>query len=232
LNSSNKLLVVDDDIAFLKVMEEMLKDHYEVSLAKSGHQAVRFLEKSRWPDMILLDIVMPDMNGFETLLRLRAMNQDAKVPIIYLTGLGGTDSEAHGLRLGAVDYIRKPVAKDVLLARISIHLSLARSDRQLDILKKNQAEAGGFHPDGLLQMEQLLTKTEFAVAMLVAQGYTNGEIGRDLNYSPAYVKKVVSRILARLDIGKRSEVKHFFSADVPNNQCSWGRRPHFGTSSP
>lgn len=217
MDSSNKLLVVDDDIVFLKVMEEMLKEHYAVSLAKSGQQAVRFLEKSRWPDLILLDIAMPDMDGFETLLRLRAMNRDTTVPIIYLTGLGGTDSEAYGLRLGAVDYIRKPVAKDVLLARIAIQLSFARSRRQLDILKKNQAEAGRFHPDGLLQMEQLLTKTEFAVAMLVAQGYTNEEIGRTLSYSPAYVKKVVSRVLARLDIGKRSEVKRFFSADVPKN---------------
>ena len=78
-------------------------------------------------------------------------------------------------------------------------------------------EIGGFDPESLLQMEKLLTRTEFSVAQLVAQGYTNVEIGRILNYSPAYVKKVVSRIFTRLDIGKRNEVKRFFLVNDSKN---------------
>jgi DNA-binding response OmpR family regulator len=210
VNSKNKIFVVDDDITLLKVMEELLMEYYEVSLAKSGHQAVRFLEKGGQPDLILLDIDMPDMDGFETLLKLRAVKSETEVPVIYLTGLCNSDSEAYGLCLGAVDYIRKPVVRDVLLARISLNLTHAQNRRQLDMLKKNQAGIGGFQPDKLLQMKQRLTKTEFAVATLVAQGYTNEEVSRMLNYSPAYVKKVVSRVFDRLDIGKRSEIKPFF----------------------
>lgn len=210
MNSLNHLLVVDDDILFLKIMEEMLKEHYAVSLAKSGRQAVRFLEKGKWPDLILLDIDMPEMDGFETLLNLRGLSLDKKTPVIYLTGVDRTDSEAYGLRLGAVDYIRKPVVKDVLLARIAIQLSHERSHRQLAVLLNKQVKADGVQPESLLQMEQVLTQTEFSVAMLVAQGYTNEEVGRTLNYSPAYVKKVVSRIFARLDINNRREIKRFF----------------------
>jgi len=93
---------------------------------------------------------MPDMDGFETLLKLRAVESEA--PVVYLTGLSGADSEVRGLRLGAVDYIKKPVAKDVLLARISLHLAQAQSLYQLDVLKKTQGNTGGLQPDKLLQM--------------------------------------------------------------------------------
>lgn len=211
MNAKDRILVVDDDIILLKIAEELLKEHYEVSLAKSGRQAVRFLEKGGHPDLILLDIDMPDMDGFETLLKLRAVKAKTEVPVVYLTGLAGSGNEVQGLQLGAVDYIKKPVVKDVLLARIALRLTQAQSRRQLDVLRKNQGNIGGLQPDKLLQMEQRLTPTEFAVATLVAQGYTNEEIGRRLNYSPAYVKKVVSRVFDRLNIGKRSEVKRFFT---------------------
>lgn len=211
MHQRSKIFVVDDDIMLLKVMEELLKEYYEVSLAKSGPQAVRFLEKGGSPDLILLDIDMPDMDGFETLLQLRAVNAKTEVPVIYLTGIVSPDSEAYGLRLGAMDYIKKPVVKDVLLARISLQLNHAQRRCQLDMLRENQTGIGGLQPDKLLTMQQRLTKTEFAVATLVAQGYTNEEISRLLNYSPAYIKKVVSRVFDRLDIGKRSEVKLFFT---------------------
>ena len=201
MNAKDRILVVDDDIILLKIAEELLKEHYEVSLAKSGRQAVRFLEKGGRPDLILLDIDMPDMDGFETLLKLRAVKAKTEVPVVYLTGLAGSGNEVQGLQLGAVDYIKKPVVKDVLLARIALRLTQAQSRRQLDVLRKNQGNIGGLQPDKLLQMEQRLTPTEFAVATLVAQGYTNEEIGRRLNYSPAYVKKVVSRVFDRLNIG-------------------------------
>lgn len=209
--SKDRILVIDDESAFLKMMEELLKEQYEVSLAKSGRQAVRFLEKNRHPALILLDIDMPDMDGFETLLKLRAVESEPEMPVIYLTGISGSDSEVQGFRLGAVDYIKKPVARDVLLARISHHLAQAKSLHKLDVLRKSQGRTGGLQPDKLLQMEEFLTKTEFAVATLAAQGYTNDEISRMLNYSRSYVKKVVSRVFDRLDICKRSEVKRFFT---------------------
>ncbi|CVK18701.1 response regulator transcription factor [Sporomusa sphaeroides] len=210
MHQKGKLFVVDDDIILLKVMEELLKEYYEVSLAKSGPQAVRFLEKGGSPDLILLDIDMPDMDGFATLLKLRALNAGREVPVVYLTGLTDAGSEAYGLQLGAVDYIRKPVVKEVLLARIALHLDNAEKRRQLELFKEQHLGSGGLQADKMLAMKQLLTKTEFTVAALVAQGYTNDEISRLLNYSPSYIKKVVSRLFDRLDISKRSEVKRFF----------------------
>lgn len=206
----SKILVVDDDIILLKIMEELLKEYYEVSLAKSGLQAIRFLKKNGNPDLILLDIDMPDMDGFETLLKMHAISSEMEVPVIYLTGITSSDSELRGLQLGAVDYIRKPIVKDVLLARISLHLSNACNRNQLRLLRENQTGIGGLQLEKLLTMKQQLTNTEFSVATLVAQGYTNKEIGRLLNYSPTYIKKVVSRVFDRLDISKRSEVRHFF----------------------
>ena len=113
---------------------------------------------------------------------------------------------AYGLRLSAVDYIRNPVVKEVLLARLALHMDNADKRLQLKLLKEQQTGAGGVQPDKLLHMKEFLTKTEFSVALLVARGYTNDEIGKLLNYSAAYVKKVVSRVFDRLDIDKRGEV--------------------------
>lgn len=210
MTRKRKIFVVDDDIALLIVMEEWLREEYEVSLTKSGDQAVRYLERGGSPDLILLDIDMPGMDGFETLLKLRVPGDRTEVPVIYLTGLADSDSEAYGLRLGAVDYIRKPVVRDVLMARISLQLDNADQRRQLNLIKEQQAGSGGVQPDKMLRMKESLTKTEFSVALLAARGHTNDEIGRLLNYSSAYVKKVVSRVLDRLDIEKRSGIKQFF----------------------
>lgn len=210
MSAKEKILAVDDDIAMLRLTEALLVEHYEVSLAKSGRQAVRFLEKAGCPDLILLDIDMPDMDGFETLLKIRESEKGGEIPIIYLTGLELAGCEARALTLGAVDFIRKPVEKDVLLARIALRLEQAKNRLELDVLRDNRESIGGLNPEKLLEMSQRLTKTEFAVAKLVAQGYTNEEISQQLSYSSAYVKKVVSRVFDRLDISRRSEVKRFF----------------------
>ncbi len=210
MTTKGEIFVVDDDIGLLTIIEELLREEYEVSLAKSGVQAVRFLEKGGSPDLILLDIEMPGMDGFETLLTLRSSEAGSEIPVIYLTGIIDADSEARGLRLGAVDYIRKPVTKEVLLARLDLHLDNARKRRQLKLVETQQLNVGGVQPSKLLHMQERLSQTEFAVALLVARGHTNDEIGKQLNYSPAYVKKVVSRLFDRLDIDKRSAIKGFF----------------------
>ena len=211
MSKKEKILAVDDDIALLRLTEALLAEQYDVSLVKSGRQAVRFLEKAGSPDLILLDIDMPDMDGFETLLKIRASEKGGDVPIIYLTGLELAGCEARALTLGAVDYIRKPVEKDVLLARIALRLKQTKNRLELDDLKENLESLGGLNPEKLPEMAQRLTKTEFTVAKLVAQGYTNEEIANKLCYSPGYVKKVVSRVFDRLDISRRSEVKRFFT---------------------
>lgn len=210
MNPKAKILAVDDDIALLKLTEALLNERYEVSLAKSGQQALSYLSRMGCPDLILLDIDMPDMDGFETLLKLRESENGRSVPVIYLSGLSSPGCEAKALKAGAVDFISKPIQKDVLTARIELRLSQTKAQKKLELLLENKNKLGGLDPEKLSYMESLLSKTEFAVASLAAQGYTNEEIGGTLSYSPAYVKKVVSRVFDKLDISKRGELKGFF----------------------
>ncbi len=153
-----KILVVDDDIALLKLTEALLKECYELSLAKSGQQALSYLSRMGCPDLILLDIDMPDMDGFETLLKLRESEKGRSVPVIYLSGLNCPDYEAKALNTGAVDFIKKPIEKKVLTARIELRLSQTKARKKLELLLENKERLGGLDPEKLSNMESLLSK--------------------------------------------------------------------------
>ena len=194
-----KVMVIDDDVLLLKMAAELLDEDYTVSLARSGTLALAILQKGFLPDIILLDISMPVMDGYQTLKRVKALEGLEQIPVIFLTGMIDSDEEIKGLEAGAVDYIRKPFVKEVLLTRIHVHLANARLLREKNTLDE----------DKLGMLDETLTEAELKVARLLAQAYTNEEIGRTLNYSVAYVKKIVSRILKKLDIKSRSEIKRF-----------------------
>ena len=107
----NHILIIDDDLMLLKTAEEILSDQYNVSVAKSGIQALNLLNKNIIPDLILLDIDMPQMDGYETLEEIKKISGCELIPIIFLTGFSEMDYEVRGLKAGAVDYIVKPFAK-------------------------------------------------------------------------------------------------------------------------
>jgi putative two-component system response regulator len=119
-----KILVVDDNAASLKQIGAYLTGSYSFSMAKSGEQALRICEASR-PDLILLDIDMPDMDGFEVIEKLKARPFLERIPVIFLTGSNDIETEARGLQTGARDFIKKPVEKDILLHRLSLHLRIS-----------------------------------------------------------------------------------------------------------
>lgn len=206
MNQPFRLMVIDDDVSLLKTLENMLMTQgYVVSLAKSGKQALNALSKGNTPDLILLDIAMPDMDGYATFKEIKAIQN---VPIIFLTSMEDMQAELAGLELGAIDYITKPFVKDILLARIKNHLQHIRklqheaiSDAQITVK---------FDDNKLKEMETLLTESEFKVAKMIALGYTNQEIAEELNYSYGYVKKIAYRIFDKLQIGKRNEIRQFF----------------------
>lgn len=126
------ILLVDDNVANLRIAHSLLNETYKVSLTKSGKQALEFCEKNL-PDLILLDIHMPDMDGFETIKRLKANERTAKIPVIFLTATANnTDIEVRGFECGAVDFIVKPFAKSIVLRRIDTHLQLAGHQQQLE----------------------------------------------------------------------------------------------------
>ena len=99
----NHILIIDDDLMLLKTAEEILSDQYNVSVAKSGIQALNLLNKNIIPDLILLDIDMPQMDGYETLEEIKKISGCELIPIIFLTGFLEMDYEVRGLKAGAVD---------------------------------------------------------------------------------------------------------------------------------
>lgn len=115
------ILMVDDVSTNLKCVEEVLRDWYKLSMVKSGVQAFQFMEKVI-PDMILLDINMPDMNGYEMLEKLNCNSQLKDIPVVFLTADIDMESEEKARKLGAVDYLKKPFDPKEMLKRISIIL--------------------------------------------------------------------------------------------------------------
>jgi DNA-binding response OmpR family regulator/DNA-binding CsgD family transcriptional regulator len=121
------VLVVDDSPDTLKMLTDALEDAgMTVLVAVDGQQALSMIEKVA-PDVILLDAVMPGMDGFETCRRLKSNDAVTHVPVIFMTGLSETEDVVHGLEAGGVDYVTKPIVPDELLARIRVHLGNARA---------------------------------------------------------------------------------------------------------
>ncbi|KAB1440416.1 response regulator [Candidatus Galacturonibacter soehngenii] len=115
------ILVIDDMLTNLKIVESFLKPYYKVSLVKSGEQALKFMEKNR-PDLILLDIQMPGMDGFETIQRLKENPDDRNIPVLFLTSQEDIDSRMRGFQLGATDFILKPFMPEMVLKVIAARL--------------------------------------------------------------------------------------------------------------
>jgi putative two-component system response regulator len=119
-----RILVVDDNLLTLKQLEAHLAQHYEVILAKSGNTALQICKCER-PDLILLDVLMPEMDGFQVMAALNRNPSLARIPVIFLTGDKDSDTELRGLELGAMDFITKPVNKTILFPRIELHLKFS-----------------------------------------------------------------------------------------------------------
>lgn len=118
------ILVVDDTPDNLLLMTDLLKDRYRVKAANSGEKALRVLQGGSLPDLILLDVMMPGLSGHEVAGQLKHDPRTCDIPIIFLTALAAIEDEIHGLELGAVDYITKPISPPLVLARVDTQLKL------------------------------------------------------------------------------------------------------------
>ena len=145
------VLVVDDSPDNLALIVELLRPHYKVKVAASGARALKIVRSDAPPQLVLLDIMMPEMDGYEVCRQLKADAATRNIPVIFLTALTQVEDEARGLALGAVDYITKPVSPPILLARVKNHLALqalhdldvrrlAQLTREKELLEKEQAE--------------------------------------------------------------------------------------------
>ncbi|MCB1727381.1 MAG: response regulator [Gammaproteobacteria bacterium] len=125
------VLIVDDVAENLSVLHELLSPEFKVQAAKSGERALRLVASSPLPDLILLDVMMPDLDGYQVFERLRGDPRTRDIPVIFLTAMDGVEAEMRGLELGAADYITKPIVLPVLLARVRTQLELKRTRDQL-----------------------------------------------------------------------------------------------------
>lgn len=127
VDSRPKLLLVDDEPTNLQVLRQILQDDYRLFFAKDGDKALEMAARER-PDLILLDVMMPGMTGYEVCTRLKQDEMTVATPVIFVTALADVDDEARGFEVGAVDYITKPVSPPIVRARVRTHLSLVRVD--------------------------------------------------------------------------------------------------------
>lgn len=121
------LLIVDDAVENLTVLDALLSPHYQVLAATSGEAALRIATSARPPDMILLDVMMPGMDGYAVFDHLRASPATCGIPVIFVTAMESTEAELRGLNTGAVDYITKPIIPSILLARVRTQLELKQA---------------------------------------------------------------------------------------------------------
>lgn len=142
-NNQASILVVDDTPANLTLMTGLLQDDYQVRAAISGEKALQIANSDHPPDLILLDIMMPQMDGYEVCRRLKAEAATRDIPVIFLTAMSESQDEEKGLSLGAVDYITKPISPSITLARIQTHITLYQQKKAL--IESQRALAAELH---------------------------------------------------------------------------------------
>jgi sigma-B regulation protein RsbU (phosphoserine phosphatase) len=140
LSNAPKILIVDDDAVSRNVMKGLLEaEGFRTIAAADGH-AARLLSRTALPDLILLDVVMPDESGFETCALLKSDPKTAGIPVIFLSALDDVKSKVKGLKIGGVDYISKPVYGEEVLARVRIHLRIRETDLAVEQEQRTRIE--------------------------------------------------------------------------------------------
>jgi putative two-component system response regulator len=182
------LLIVDDSPENLTVLGELLSPHYRVRAATSGARALELALQAP-PDLILLDVMMPGMSGYEVLERLRAAPATREIPVIFATAMTATEDERRGLALGAVDYVTKPLRPSIVLARVRTHLELkAARDRLRGDNVALEAEVGRRTHEALVIQEMTIR----ALARLAET--RDNETGNHILRTQEYVRLLASRL--------------------------------------
>jgi putative two-component system response regulator len=137
------ILVVDDTPANLSFLCDVLKSDYRTKAAVSGDKALKLALSETPPDLILLDIMMPGMDGYEVCRRLKDNPVTRDIPVIFVTAMTEIEDETHGLDLGAVDYVSKPISAPIVKARVKTHLAAYQHAREMQrLIAKLEAQAG------------------------------------------------------------------------------------------
>jgi len=175
------VLVVDDTADNLSLMSDLLKDEYRVKVANSGERALAISQGDPRPDLVLLDVMMPGMDGYEVCRRLKGDLATRELPVVFLTAATDPDAERRGLELGAVDYIAKPISPPTFLARIKNHLALKAA---ADFLKDKSDYLEKIVDRRTLEIRAIQEVTILALASLAEtrDSDTGNHIRRTQNY--------------------------------------------------
>ena len=142
----SEILIVDDMPANIKVLAEVLRRHFRIIAATNGEDAIKIAGNAHPPDLILLDIIMPQMDGYEVCARLKADPKTHRIPVIFITDLNSDEDETRGMACGAVDFITKPFSIPIVKARIQTHLRLSEFEKKQEKL--------------IIELKQALTKVK------------------------------------------------------------------------
>jgi putative two-component system response regulator len=183
------VLVADDSPENLVVLGELLQPHYRVRVANSGARALQVARSQPRPDIILLDILMPDLDGYTVLESLHADPGTRDIPVIFVTAMDAQDDEQRGLELGAVDYITKPIRSGIVLARVRTHLELKQArDWLKDQNTYLEAEVGR------RMEENVLIQDASILALARLAGVRDVETGNHLLRTKGYVRTLAQAL--------------------------------------
>ena len=204
MSEGNKqtVLAVDDTLANIDVVKGVLAEDYLVQAALSGKMALKIIEKQK-PDLILLDIMMPEMDGYEVCEILKSQELTKDIPVIFLTAKVQESDEAKGLSLGAVDYITKPISPPILKERVKNHLILQASkemlERQNEVLEERVIKRTS-------QLSELQDVAMVAMGALAES--RDPETGNHIRRTQRYVKALA------IELAKHSQYKEFLTPEV------------------
>jgi two-component system, sensor histidine kinase and response regulator len=183
------ILIIDDEKFYLDVLHEILHREYRILVAKTGEQGLQRLQGDQLPDLILLDVLMPGIDGYETCRRIKQNPRSADIPVVFLTARDDVEAESHGFSLGAVDYITKPISPPVVCARIRTHLALRRA--QLALQNQNQ------HLESMVK-QRTATLRKLSAELVLVEERERRRIASELHDGPAQRLALSKMNLGRL----------------------------------
>lgn len=185
----NTILIVDDTPENLLLLSELLQPHYQVRAASSGRRALQVATTNPIPDLILLDVMMPEMDGYAVLAHLQADPRTASIPVIFVTALDRTSDEERGLKLGAVDYISKPIKPMIVLARVKAHIELKAAR---DLLQNRNAN---LEAEVAKRMQENLLIQDVSIRALAHLAeIRDPETGNHLRRTQAYINVLAQHL--------------------------------------
>jgi putative two-component system response regulator len=188
-NGKATILVVDDTPGILSLMNSLLEGDYKVKIANGGEKALKIAASDPPPDLILLDIMMPGMDGYEVCRRLKRDPKTMNIPVIFFSGMSGAEDEQKGLELGAVDYVPKPISVPIVLARVKNHLALSAMANFLrdknDFLESEVAK----------RTREVMAIQDVTILALASLAETrDSETGQHIRRTQFYVKALAEKL--------------------------------------